>query len=64
MLKLRMQRGLSREQLGELAGVSGKQIGLIERGVARHSRAGTLANIAKALEADPLDVFPIERRMR
>jgi transcriptional regulator with XRE-family HTH domain len=64
-----MTAGLSRERLGDLAGVSGKQVGLIERGVAKHSRAETLANLTAALSAtlnrdvDQLDVFPLRGRM-
>lgn len=67
LLKLRMRAGLSRDELGELAGISEKQVGLIERGIATHSRADTLANLTAALSArlnediDQFDVFPIRR---
>jgi DNA-binding XRE family transcriptional regulator len=70
LLKLRMQAGLSREDLGHMAGISGKQVGLIERGLATHSRASTHADLTAALAAalnkdvDQLEVFPISRRYR
>jgi transcriptional regulator with XRE-family HTH domain len=64
LLKARIQKGLSRNALGYMAGLSEKQVGLIERGVATHSRAETLARIANALEADVFDLFPLERRFR
>lgn len=64
LLKARISRGLSRSELAYLAGISEKQVGLIERGIAQHSRAETLANLANALETDVFDLFPIERRFR
>jgi transcriptional regulator with XRE-family HTH domain len=57
-----MRNGLSRDELGALAGVSAKQIGLIERGVAQRSRPATVVGIAKALEADLFELFPARRR--
>jgi len=53
-----MQKGFSREVLGSMAGITGKQVGLIERGVARHSRAETMVSLAYALETDVLSLFP------
>lgn len=64
LLKLRIQHGLSREDLGRLAGLSGKQVGLIERGLAVHSREANLKNLADALKVDVLDLFDVERRLR
>lgn len=64
LLKLRIQQGLSREELGRLAGLSGKQIGLIERGVAVHSREHNLKNVADALGVDVLELFDVTRRLR
>lgn len=63
LLAARIRAGLSREDLGDLAGISEKQIGLIERGVARHSRPETLSGIARALEKDVFDLFPDRARL-
>lgn len=49
---------MSREDLGRVAGVTGKQVGLIERGIAKRSRAETLTGIATALEQDVFVLFP------
>ena len=62
MLEARIRAGLTREGLGELAGVTAKQVGLIERGVARRSKPETLVGIATALEADVFELFPEKRR--
>lgn len=59
----RMRAGLSREELGHLAGITGKQVGLIERGIARRSRPSTLAGLATALEKDVLDLFAVRHRI-
>lgn len=61
LLEARMRAGMSREDVGRLAGISEKQVGLIERGVARHPRMKTVAGIAEAVHADVLDLFPIGR---
>lgn len=63
LLRLRIERGLSRGDLADMTGVSVKQIGLIERGVARRSREATLKGIADALEAPVLQVFPSRGRL-
>jgi transcriptional regulator with XRE-family HTH domain len=63
LLEARMKAGLSREELGRLSGVSGKQVGLIERGVAKRSRATTLAAMAGVLEMDLLDLFSIRNHV-
>lgn len=62
LLQARIRAGMSRADLAHAAGLSEKQVGLIERGVAQHSRAETLAGIAAALDADVFDLFPQRRR--
>lgn len=62
LLEARIRHGLSRGELGTLSGVSGKQIGLIERGLVRRSRPATLKGVARALEADVFDIFPERKR--
>lgn len=57
-----MRAGLSREEVGRLAGITGKQVGLIERGVAKHPRMSTVAGIAEAVHTDVLELFQIGRR--
>lgn len=61
LFQARMRAGLSRAELGDAAGITGKQVGLIERGVAKRSRAKTLEAIATALDADLFEVFPDRR---
>lgn len=58
LLRMRIEKGMSRGELADMAGVSVKQIGLIERGVAKRSREATLKGIADALETNVLTVFP------
>jgi len=55
---------MSREDLGLAAGVSSKQIGLIERGIARKSRPATLVGIADALDRQVFDLFPDRKVLR
>jgi transcriptional regulator with XRE-family HTH domain len=59
-----MAKGLSRRDLADLAGITEKQVGVIERGEARRSYPETLLGIANALEIDVLTLFPVERRFR
>ena len=60
-----MRKGFSRAEVAYRAGLSEKQIGVIERGEARYSRMSTLAGIADALDEDVLDLFtPTPRRTR
>jgi transcriptional regulator with XRE-family HTH domain len=47
---LRLSRGLSQEQLGNLAGIAVSQVGRIERGEI-NTTLSTLVSIARALEA-------------
>jgi transcriptional regulator with XRE-family HTH domain len=61
LLKARIERGLSRGALGERAGVSGKQIRLIERGDVRRPQARTKYKLARALDSSVLTLFPLER---
>lgn len=63
LLRARIERGLSRSELADMAGISSKQVGLIERGVARRSREETLKNIATALDSDVLALFPHRGRL-
>ena len=58
-----MRAGLSREEAGRLAGITGKQVGLIERGVARYPRAETVAALAEAVRADVTDIFNFKGRV-
>lgn len=62
LFEARIRAGLSRDELGDLAGITGKQVGLIERGVARHSRASTLTGLAAAVNGDVFELFPDRRR--
>jgi DNA-binding XRE family transcriptional regulator len=65
-----MRAGLSRASLGRMAGISGKQVGLIERGKVPNPHFETVADLANALskslneEVDVRDVFPLKRRFR
>jgi transcriptional regulator with XRE-family HTH domain len=61
---MRIEKGLSRDDVARLAGVSTKQIGLIERGRVRRPRERTMLAVASALGASPLDLFSIEDRVR
>jgi transcriptional regulator with XRE-family HTH domain len=61
LLKARIERGLSRADLGFQAGVSGKQIRLIERGDVRRPQTRTKYKLARALESSVLSLFPLER---
>jgi transcriptional regulator with XRE-family HTH domain len=62
LLEARIRAGLSRDVLGDLAGISGKQVGLIERGLARRPRPETLTGLAGALKEDVFVLFPERRR--
>jgi transcriptional regulator with XRE-family HTH domain len=62
LFEARVRAGLSREELGRLAGITGKQVGLIERGLARRSRETTVTGIADAVNADVFELFPHRRR--
>lgn len=54
--ELRLDRGLTQEQLAEKANVSYQAISNIERGLTGPSFS-TLADIAKALKTKPKDLF-------
>jgi transcriptional regulator with XRE-family HTH domain len=63
MLKARIQKGLTRDALGQLAGLTEKQVGLIERGKVANPHIDTAVGLAEALEVDVLDLFPPHRRI-
>jgi HTH-type transcriptional regulator, competence development regulator len=53
--KLREQKLWTREELGEMAGVSADQIGRIERGVTTNPQMRTIRGLVKALDVDPTE---------
>jgi transcriptional regulator with XRE-family HTH domain len=57
LAELRAQRGLSREVLGSLAGVSPRTIQRIEIHDGRPQRA-TIRVLCEVLEAEPSEIFP------
>jgi transcriptional regulator with XRE-family HTH domain len=59
MLALRTLRALTQEQLGERAGVSGKFIGQIERGIGNPSLK-TMATLAQALNVELWELLRFE----
>jgi transcriptional regulator with XRE-family HTH domain len=62
---MRIEKGLSREDVARLAGLSTKQVGLIERGKVRRPREDTMLAVARAVGArSPLDLFAVEDRVR
>lgn len=63
LFRRRVEKGLSRGELGRLANITGKQVGLIERGIATHSREKTMKALAKALETSPDVLFDIDSRL-
>jgi transcriptional regulator with XRE-family HTH domain len=56
MKKLRLQKGLSQERLGDIAGLHRTYIGSIERGEQNIS-VDNIAKIAKALKVKPSHLF-------
>lgn len=65
LLKMRIEKGLSRDDVARLAGISTKQVGLIERGHVRRPREDTMLAVARAVGAtSPLDLFALEDRVR
>lgn len=63
VLRARIAAGMSRQDLADAAGISVKQVGLIERGCSRRSRPATLVGIAEALNRDVFDLFPERGRL-
>lgn len=64
LLRIRIEKGLSRADVARLAGLSGKQVGLIERGKVRRPRESTMLALARALGVSPLELFHVEDRVR
>lgn len=56
--KIRKEKGLTQRELGELSGISQKQIGLYEQGK-RNPKIETLEKIAKGLGVDKYDIIPL-----
>ena len=58
----RIEKGMTREELGEKSGLSGTTVMRIERGdaAAENVRIGTLANLAKALNVKLTDIIEDE----
>jgi transcriptional regulator with XRE-family HTH domain len=54
---LRVQRGLSQEELAEAAGLAAVELRRAERGQ-RDLSVGTLAGLAQALRVQPADLMP------
>lgn len=63
LVQARIRAGMSREELARASGITAKQVGLIERGVAKRSRPGTLGGIASALDEDVFVLFPERKRL-
>jgi transcriptional regulator with XRE-family HTH domain len=65
LMRRRVEKGMSRQDVARMAGLSTKQLGLIERGKVRRPRETTMLAIARAVgAASPLDLFSLEDRMR
>lgn len=60
LIELRINAGLTPNDLGRRAGVSGNTVRAAERGLYVDPRSQFA--IAKALDVLPLDVFPFERQ--
>lgn len=58
--ELRINAGLSPNELGYRAGISGKAVRAIEDGTVRRPRPRTQFAIAEVFGLLPLDVFPLE----
>lgn len=61
--ELRINAGLSPEQLGYRTGLSGKQLRAIEAGIVRRPHPRTQFAIAQEFDLLPLDVFPLEEQV-
>ena len=57
--ELRVNRGLSPEQLGEIVGVSGRTVRRIEGG--NRPTPAIALKIAQHFEVEPTDLWPLER---
>ena len=51
--RLREEKGLTKQELADKAGITGANVRVIERGLLKtHLRADTIAKLAKALDVD------------
>lgn len=57
----RLDKKLTQEELAEKAGVDQTTISDMERGRNRNPAWVTVARIAKALDVEPHDLFPVEQ---
>lgn len=57
--RIRVNAGLSPDELSERAGVSAEQIRNIESGRARNPRVGTLTKLAQVLDVQPSEIDPM-----
>ena len=64
LLEARIRAGLSRQDVGALAGVTSKQVGAIERGEVHNPRPATKTNIARAVKSDVIELFPLKAPRR
>jgi len=55
--ELRLQRGLTQEELGELVGVKKAAINKYESGLVQNIKRGMQAKLAEALHTDPATLF-------
>jgi transcriptional regulator with XRE-family HTH domain len=54
--RIRLERDLSQEALGDLAGLHRTEISLLERGL-REPRLSTIVRVSRALKAPPSDLL-------
>lgn len=64
LVRARMRKGIGREELGRLTGMSYKQIGLIERGISKYPLEENCLAIAEVLGEDVETLFPAAKRLR
>ncbi len=57
--QLRKQLGLTQEQLAEKSGVDQTTISRLERGEIKRPRWEVVANLARALDVKPEELFPV-----
>ena len=59
LLAVRKERGLTQQQLADLAGVHQGTVASIESGRTADPAASVLLGVAKALDVDPRDLLPL-----